>query len=366
MMASYRMRSIPLLLLPLACLILGGCGVGVVETTWAPNGEAIAYGEGGALRVQEVGAAPATVTTAPGQLISPAWSPGGDSIAFYLVATEGKAAASLCCYDLAGKVSRTLVDDVWSFPASGDEDDRDAALAILALTGAISWHPDGRQLACVSATPEGGRILLADRQAGATRPVLEIGDILLTLAWSPDGQMLAYVQSDRRALAQETTAAARRDSLWVCSAADGSRQKVCDLPRDGVAIGSRLEWSADSGSIGCIVADGAYPGRAVACLAAASAGSPLRRVIPAVTPLAAWSPGLAGVAFVEERDPGPAVALYISAAPRSRRVLGSLPGAGSEASGLSCSQPVFSPTGRRLALRAGPDDHRQLVVLDVP
>ena len=386
------------LLLAASAVALAGCGA-VVETSWSPDSRAIAYSADGELRIYDL----ATKQSRPldvgeGDVIAPAWSPDGKAIAFYSVTWGEKAAVVLRAVDPdSGKV-RTLASDVWPLPRevaaakieSGQTSDeallevQQEAVTYFAYAAAISWSPDSARLACTAASESSGGGLLVNYASGDQKPIIEGPYTILTLTWSPDGQVLAYAQlpgvpvewsAESEGGAESQSEPEGTIALWLYDFGTGTQSKLYDLPKDTYALGTRLEWSADSREIGFIVDDRHNDGRAIGCLVEATPGSAIREDLKGITGNAAWAPGLAGVAFLEDRENGQTVLIYRGLAPRTRRVLGALPRATpgeqevqaeSSGSGTPYSLPTFSRDGRRVALRVGQDEALQIAVFDVP
>jgi len=401
------LASAPSLLTLAGCVILGGCG-SVVETSWSPDAGAIAYTAGGELRVYD----PATkqskvLDTGPDDALSPAWSPDGKTIAFYYITYGKEATVALQAIDLDSGRVRTLAPDVWPLPRTVDptqvqkgqapdqallEAQQEASLGVM-FAATIAWSPDSARLASVAASPSGGRVLLVNCASGDSKPIIEEKDGIITLAWAPDGKRLAYVRGTGPPIERATRTADKPaappggqpeqeqsllpgfegpSSLWLYDFDSGARSLVCGFPPNAFVPGTRLEWSADSTRIGCIVADPHSSGRAIGCIVDARAGSAIREILRGMTPASAWAPGLRGAAFLEEREQGQVVLLYRGLIPPTRKVLGALtfpsqevPAESSDRTG-QYSLPDFSRDGQKLALRVGQDEGLKIVVYDLP
>ncbi len=392
------LRSGLIALLPIAgAVFLAGCA-SVVETSWSPDSRAIAYSADGKLCVYDLATKQSrALDVGEGDIIAPAWSPDGKAIAFYSVTWGENARAALRAVDPTSGQVRTLASDVWPLPRevaaakieSGQTSDEalyDAqaeAILFLAHFAAISWSPDSTRLACTAGSRSGGGGLLVRYPCGDAKPVIEGPHTILTSAWSPDGNVLAYVRL--AGLPTEWSAEGAGDSesqsdseeppsLWLFDFGAGTASKLCDFPEGAYVPGTRLEWSADSGEIGLIVADG-NDGRAIGCLVEARPGSAIKEKLKGITVNAAWAPGLAGVAFLKDCGNGQTVLIYRGVVPPTRRVVGALPRATpgeqevqaeSSDSGAPYSLPTFSRDGRRVALRVGEHEALQIAVFDVP
>ena len=142
----------------------------------------------------------------------PAWSPGGDRIAWQ---SGPPGTADLLVMRADGSGKRLLV--------GGNGDHADPA-----------WSPDGARIAFAS-TRAGRRQLWSVAAAGGDpEPLAQVPGRVWAPAWSPDGASIAF--------ARET---ARDSDVWVLELADGSTR---GLTR-GVGRDSRPDWSPGGGSI---------------------------------------------------------------------------------------------------------------------
>ena len=387
------------LLLAASALALAGCG-SVVETSWSPDSRAIAYSAEGELRVYDLATKESRpVDVGEGDVVSPAWSPDGKAIAFYSVTWGEKAAVALKAVEPDSGQVRTLASDVWPVPREVDaakiesgqtsdeallEAQQEAVASFAYFAAAISWSPDSTRLACTTSSQSSGGGLLVSYASGDATPIIEGPYTIVTSAWSPDGNVLAYVQlpglpaewsAEEEGGSESQSDSEEPPSLWLYDFGAGTESKLYDFPEDAYAPGTRLEWSADSREIGFIVDDRHNNGRAIGCLVEARPGSAIREDLKGITSNAAWAPGLAGVAFLEDRENDQTVLIYRGLVPRTRRVLGALPRATpgeqevqaeSSDSGSPYSLPTFSRDGRRVALRVGEDQALQIAVFDVP
>ncbi|MFB3881782.1 MAG: TolB family protein [Armatimonadota bacterium] len=355
--------------LPVA-LCLGGCGP-VAETSWSPDDREIAYLDNGTLRILDLETRQSrALDTGPGAVFSPSWSPDGKTIAFYSYVKGKEGTVSLCAIDVASVEVRTLASNIWPLPTevvasqiSPDQSPEEAledaqreALLMLILVGAISWSPDSARLACSAASATGGSLLLVDSATAAATPIVQDRNALGLAAWSPDGKRLAYLLcSDPPAEDQsQANEPPGKNSLWVHDLATGTAAKVYELPHDSYAAGTRLEWSADSTRIGFTMVDSHNEGRAIAYTITAQPEAVAREEMLGITPIAAWSPGLNGVVFIEQREGNQWVLIYRGLRPRTRQALGVLSLKSNDEDDWF-SLPQFSHDGRKVALRVGKD-----------
>jgi len=355
-----------------AALSLSGCGP-VAETSWSPDDRGIAYLENGALRIFDVETKQSkALDTGPGIVFSPSWSPHGKTIAFYSAVLGKEPSVSLRAFDLASGQVRTLASDIWPLPteAAGHqthpdqspedalEDAQGEALVGLILVGTISWSPDSARLACAAASASGGSLLVVDNAAAAATPIIQDKNALGMASWSPDGKRLAYLLCSGPPVEKQAEPGEPpgKNSFWVYDLATGTREKVYELPEDSYMPGTQLQWSADSARIGFIMGDKHHQqqNRGIGCTVAAQPEAAVHDELLGITPIAAWSPGLTGVVFMEKREGDQWVLIYRGLRPRTRQVLGALPLQSSDEDDWF-SLPQFSHDGRKVALRVGKD-----------
>jgi Tol biopolymer transport system component len=387
-------------------LVLGGCAMSgcgpVAETSWSPDDKGIAYMDDGALRIFDLETKQSRgLDIGPGMGLLPSWSPDGGAVAFYSAVFGKDANLSLRSIDLASGQVRTLASGIWPLPTrvSPDKvntgqspedalkDAQEGTLAMLLYYGNIAWSPDSKRLACVAATDANhGSILLVDSATATATPIVEEGNAVGPVAWSPDGKRLAYVRGcgppieDPAKPGGCTHAAAelKTSALWAYDLTTGVRQQACDLPDDGIMPGTRLEWSADSSQIGFIIPDKHNDDRGIGCAVDAQPDAAIRQELLGITPIAAWSPGLTGVVFVEQREGGESVVIYRGIRPRTRKVLGEVPlpkaepaqpgeeqQSSSSQSDNDFSLPQFSHDGRSIALRVGEKPDVRIAVFEI-
>jgi Tol biopolymer transport system component len=166
------------------------------------------------------------LATPPGvKYFSPAWSPDGAQIAAYAVTTRPGFIGTLMVMD-ANATHAHLVPQVASFlPAS-------SGLSLFGPPSSrpILWSPDGEQLA---ATVTSGEFVLVQADGSAPREVTGF-----LPAWSPDGHSLAYFQlEENQALAADQLL---EIALWDIQASEP--RILANLP---MLTSRALAWSPD-------------------------------------------------------------------------------------------------------------------------
>jgi Tol biopolymer transport system component len=205
--------------------------------TFSPDGQQVAFawdGEGGEqldVYVKFVGSSEVhRLTTDPAADVNPAWSPDGRQIAFlrvdkdtaaiHIVSPLGGAARKLTGQAVTGALSwspnggwiaaaspcpktEATADDcgTWAIPAKGGDARRLTRPSPGGADEAPAWSPDGRRLAyssCVSRLPPmpcDVHVLELDARlvpAGAPRRLTRQATSINRLAWTPDGRSIVY------------------------------------------------------------------------------------------------------------------------------------------------------------------------------
>jgi WD40 repeat protein len=365
-----------------AALAVAGCAP-TREIAWSPDGRQIAYAPDGTLRIHDVATGRDRVLKLKVGVSNYLWSPDGKCIAAYTAPEGTKGNPSLIIIDpVSGRV-QTLAQDTLILPkekpaAKGSpgnarEQTQNGVPDWYAVVGVfgvpLGWSPDGAQLVYVRVALSGSTVTMLGYPTGTAKPIVRIAGAVIGLAWSPDGSRIAYIA------AHETQ---QGQSLWLYDVASGKSEKVCDVPRAGLAPDTSLQWSPDSKRIGFITGGGDEQ-IGTACVVEAHPGAKPARY-EGITTAAAWSPDLRGIAFVEQRehDGEEIVLLFRGVHPITRRVIGAIRVPTDELSSNSkqtdgeeslpsdYSLPAFSADGRRVALRVGDRaDTATVAVFDV-
>jgi len=349
-----------------AVVLLSGC-VPTTETFWSPDGSAVAYQSDGQLYLYDVVTKESREVNTGDMSVGPlAWSPDASRIAAYGTKEGAPEQGLLCLVDMPSAHVAVLAEHVWEVTGEalgglqsdlGTSDPGAVAAFVVGFYGPMAWSPDSRRIAYLSALGAHFSVVVVDVTCGAGKTVVESGNCIPLVAWSPDGTRLAYVT-----VPPESSPATAKAALFTYDFAAEAHTKITDLPGDGIAGCTRLQWSPDSTQIGLIVPDPPN-GTAIGCLVDAKPGAEVRKVVRGISETAAWSPNLTGVAFVEEREDA-AVVLYRGVQPPVRRVLGSIP-QGSDLMFSPLSIPQFSPDGRSVSFLNYMGDTLEVGVLTV-
>ncbi len=203
-------------------MIVGTNGTGLrlvahtdqVTVDISPDGSRLAYFSNGELRVIDIdgnnnrgfSGLPPTKNFHP-----PLWSPDGSAVAA-VAAIPGTVHYQVWVAELSGEV-RLISDGIGS-------------------VNGVAWSPDSTTVAVTT----GAELLLLPRIPGSARKLLDLGgDTAWTLAYSPNGQMLAYAAANRGA-------GSWRDRLFVLNADGSDHRVVTDLD----VVANAFAWSPDS------------------------------------------------------------------------------------------------------------------------
>ncbi|KAG2487144.1 hypothetical protein HYH03_014257 [Edaphochlamys debaryana] len=208
----------------------------VSSVAWSPDGKAVISGsEGRTLRVWDVGSKRCTATLKEeANVTCVAWSPDGLRVA---VTSRGGTTGALRLWTLAtGECGSTL---------AGHSDN---------VLTTVAWSPDGRLLA------SGGfdkTVRLWDAEGGACRATLEgHSNTVSSIAWSPDGRTLTSSGDTDYTLRMWDVAAALAQAEAAASAEGHAKEVTAaqfspegDLLATGSADASIRLWEAGSGKL---------------------------------------------------------------------------------------------------------------------
>lgn len=200
------------------------------------------------------------------------------------------------------------------------------------------------RIAYVSETrdPGGARryaLEVADSDGHDPQRVLESSQPVLSPAWSPDGQRLAYVSFE-----------ASRPVVYVQDLTSGRRQEVAAFE----GINSAPAWSPDGGKLALTLSREGNPEVYVMDVTSRE----LRRITdnPAIDTEPAWSPDGGSLVFTSDRGGRPQIYQVPSAGGAARRVT---------FEGDYNARASFSPDGKRLALVHGAGTGFRIGVLEL-
>jgi dipeptidyl aminopeptidase/acylaminoacyl peptidase len=231
------------------------------QLRWSPDGASVSLLAFAAGR-PEVFAAPASggeprqLTKAPEGVLAYEWSPDGRSLAFITVdpmsAEEERDRADKSFVIRAGapdRATRLVVQRV----------DQPGALRVVTpptqYVDALSWSPDGREIA-YSAAPRTGftaaydaRVYAVALETGSARTVVDRGGMNTGPRFSPDGRSIAFISTGGR----HDIMASR--SLTVVNAGGGASPRTYTLDDAWV---NEYVWAPDSQSIYIQANDGTF------------------------------------------------------------------------------------------------------------
>jgi dipeptidyl aminopeptidase/acylaminoacyl peptidase len=221
-----RLAYLSLLVLVALALAAGGIAIGarlmVSAVEPASRNGLIAVDAGGDILVAEPdGSEPRRLTTGPDNDSNPTWSRDGRRLAFWST-PEGSTLARLVIVDAdGGSRSELLPAEGWLFQT------------FIIGSSNISWSPDDARIATIVSGVTGTTIALIDAATGAFT-TLDIEAFNASfLAWSPDGEWLAYVG---RTIGGEA---------FVIRPDGADERSVSPVSMDGASYLS-IDWSPDS------------------------------------------------------------------------------------------------------------------------
>ncbi|WP_348760428.1 Tol-Pal system beta propeller repeat protein TolB [uncultured Salinisphaera sp.] len=160
------------------------------------------------------GSQPSTIYSSKDPVMSPAWSPNGDRIA-YVAFDVYKGTSSVRIQNLASGQARTI--------SAGH-----------GVNGAPAWSPDGQQIAYAKSADGDTDLFVYNLATGQSRQLTRSGSIDTEPTWSPDGSTIVFT-SDRGGQPQLYRMNAQGGGVQRLTY-DGSSNQRADFAPDGKSI----------------------------------------------------------------------------------------------------------------------------------
>jgi Tol biopolymer transport system component len=341
------------LALALAALIVAGCGR---SATWSPDSRTVVVDVGGKLHFFDLTSRMfRKVEVRPGYVFSPAFSPDGQRLAYYAVTGSGaEATCDIWVQNLASPPHEQVVA-AEVVPVKGSAEDVAENKGLLQ----VAWSPDGQKLAYARVSEERGQIETVDLNSGDVTKLGRKGESQFMPAWSPGGTHLAY-------LAQGSSGMGEGNSFGVSVVHLGSAEPPLKL---GSETGSEfwpgwaLTWSGDGSEVVAL----RLGAKGTASLMALDAqGGAERKLLDVESADGSITPDLTRVVYMG--GPGDSEVVFRAAPFSERRVLEKIEGEDGPVDLLKKPDhplhPVLSANGTTVALPVL-DQRRELRLYDV-
>lgn len=240
------------------------------SANWTPDGRAIiarvALGHQHLFRFPVAGGAPVPLTSGDWEIGSLTAINAGDRLA------ELSADRSRVAY--SGNKNGDA--DIWVVPSAGGESRLVSGAP--GFDGEPTWSPDGARIAFTSVRSGNLDIWVAAADGGAAAVPQRLTDWPsgeLSASWSPDGRTIAFLSTRESAGVD----------LWTVPATGGTPQRITTY---GSVVSAAVRWSPDSRIIVFAAQVAAEGGEVL--LSVPARGGAARRIAPATSRAANWSP----------------------------------------------------------------------------